>query len=43
MNTVAAVLTRKNMLPVCAPSATTVLEALRIMAEKKYRLVGSNE
>jgi CBS domain-containing protein len=44
MNTVAAVLTRKNMLPVCAPSATTVLEALRIMAEKNIgSLVVMNE
>lgn len=34
MNTVAAVLARKNITPVTVPPDTTVLEALRIMAEK---------
>lgn len=34
MNTVASVLSRKNVSPVTAPSNTTVLDALRIMAEK---------
>lgn len=34
MNTVAAVLARKNIPPVTVPPDTTVLEALRIMAEK---------
>lgn len=34
MNTVAAVLARKKITPVIVPPDTTVLEALRIMAEK---------
>lgn len=34
MNTVAAVLARKKITPVTVPPDTTVLEALRIMAEK---------
>jgi CBS domain-containing protein len=34
MNTVAAVLKRKNLLPITVPASTSVLEALSIMAEK---------